>query len=192
MRDFVRVLSCVYFLVQASVCFSKDTINILVLPDYINCHDHYGFELGTSENSTLGILGSFKCNSDRPTYGGSNSKVSTAFSRIFVPWRYSFDGAFRDGYFVQAMVGRESSEFKSVAGSSADVTFIDLTFHGGYQWFWGNGFNVSALGGVAYLKKTSLDKNIVPGEGGDVVDFLDTNTDTNAHFGLGVIFGWVF
>ncbi len=192
MKSFVRLLFCFYLMLQTSLCFSEDSINLIVIPDLNNCHHHFGFELPILENSTLGLLGSIKCKSDRPTYGDSNSKVNTAFSRIFIPWRYSFHGAFNDGYFIQTMVGVENSEFTSEAGSSADVTFIDLTLHGGYQWFWGNGFNVSALAGVAYLKEINLDKNITQNESSDVTEFLDKNTKSNVHIGIGVIFGWLF
>jgi len=192
MKSFVRLLSCFYLMFQTSLCFSEDSINFIVVPDLFNCHHHFGFELEILENSTLGILGSAKCKSDRPTYGDPNSKVNTEFSRIFIPWRYSFLGAFKDGYFIQTMVGVENSEFTSEAGSSADVTFIDLTFHGGYQWFWRGGFNVSALAGVAYLKESSLDINIVQNESSDVAEFLDKNTKSNVHIGIGVIFGWLF
>jgi len=93
---------------------------------------------------------------------------------------------------MQTMVGVESSRFKSETGSNADVTFVDLTFHGGYQWLWGSGFNVSALVGVAYLKKYSVDKNISKNESNDVIEFLDKNTKSNMHVGTGVIFGWAF
>jgi len=192
MKTLMCLFSFLCLIFQASSCFSKDSINISLIPDFFNCHHHFGLEFSIHENSTLGIIGTNKCTSDRPTYGDSNSKVNNTFSRIFIPWRYSMKGAFKDGYFIQTMIGIENSKFKSETGSSADVTFIDLTLHGGYQWFWGNGFNVSALAGVAFLKKTNLTKNIVSNESDDVVDFLDKNTKSNAHIGVGVIFGWAF
>ena len=192
MKKFLYLLSFLYLVCQSSLCFSKESLNVTLVPDFFNCHHHFGFDLAINENNTLGIMGTDKCTSDRPTYGDSNNKVDNTFNRIFIPWRYSLKGAFRDGYFVQTMVGVEKSRFKSEAGSRADVTFIDLTFHGGYQWFWDSGFNVSALAGVAILRRNSLTKNIASNENVDVIKFLDKNTKSNEHIGVGVIFGWAF
>ena len=192
MSKLFYLFSFLYLVFQSSLCFSKESFNVTLIPDLFNCHHHFGLEFAISENNTLGIIGTDKCTSDRPTYGDSNNKVDNTFNRIFIPWRYSFNGVFRDGYFIQTMIGMEKSRFKSEAGSRADVTFHDLTFHGGYQWFWDSGINVSALAGVAILKRSSLTKNIVPDETDDVVKFLDKNTKSNEHIGVGVIFGWAF
>jgi hypothetical protein len=190
-NGFAHLLAFVLLMVQTPLCLSKDVLNVVLLPDPFKCHQ-LGVDFAITENSTLGIIGAKECKSDRPTYGSSNSNVDNTFSRILIPWRYSTEGAFNDGYFMQAVFGAEKSEFRSDAGSTADVTFADIGFYGGYQWFWSNGFNVSALVGVAFLAKRSLDKNIVPSESGDVVEFLDKNTRTNAHPGIGIILGWSF
>lgn len=179
---------------QSSLCLSADTINIIILPDSINSFDCHqpGIEFKISQNSSLGAIGRLDCATDRSTYGKTNDDVTNTFSRIIVPWRYSFNGTFRDGSLVQALVGIEKSEFRSTLGSKADVTFVDFAFHYGYQWFWKNGFNVSALAGVAYLVKTSSEIDIVPTENSDVIGFLDKNTKTNVHGGAGILIGWKF
>ena len=192
MNKLLYLFSFLYLVFQSSLCFSKESFNVTLIPDFFNCHHHFGLEFAISKNNTLGIIGTDKCTSDRPTYGDSNNKVDNTFNRIFIPWRYSLKGVFRDGYFIQAMIGMEKSRFKSEAGSRADVTFYDLIFHGGYQWFWDSGFNVSALAGVTILKRNKLTKNIASNETDDVVKFLDKNTKSNEHIGVGVIFGWAF
>lgn len=121
-----------------------------------------------------------------------NNQVTNIFNRILIPWRYSPYGAFNNGYFVEALVGVEKSEYKSVAGSSANVSFIDTGVWLGYQWFWHNGLNISAVAGVAHLTTISLDKSISPTESSDVSDYLDQQTSTNTHMAGGVFFGWAF
>jgi hypothetical protein len=181
-------------LLQAGACLSADAINLVLLPDSFNsfkCHQP-GVEFQVSQTSTLAVFGRLDCESERSTYGDTNDEVTNTFSRIFVPWRYSKGGAFRDGPFMQSLVGMERSRFKSVSGSTADVTYVDFAFHYGYQWFWNNGFNVSVIGGLALLVKTSSDEEIVQNENNEVIDFLDKNTRTNVHPGAGFIFGWKF
>ena len=179
---------------QSSLCLSADSINIVLMPDSINsfdCH-HPGVEFKVTQTSSLGVFGRLNCETNRSTYGDTHDDVTNTFSRIFVPWRYSKGGAFKDGTFIQALIGIEKSKFRSVLGSKADVTFVDFAFHYGYQWFWKNGFNVSALAGVAYLVETSSEKDILPAENNDVIGFLDKNTKTNVHGGAGVLIGWKF
>ena len=187
------ILYCL-LLFQSSLCLSADSINVVLMPDSFNsfkCH-HPGIEFKISQTSTLGVFGRLDCESDRSTYGDTNDDVTNTFSRIFVPWRYSKGGAFKNGSFIQTLIGIEKSKFRSVLGSKADVTFVDFAFHYGYQWFWENGFNISVLGGVAYLVKTSSDKDITQNESDDVIGFLDKNTKTNIHPGAGITIGWKF
>lgn len=186
---YLLVLAILMF--QTPLCFSKDALNVVVLPDPFGCHQ-LGIDYALTESSTLGIIGTNECRSDRPTYGSSNNQVNNTFSRILIPWRYSMRGAFNNGYFAQAMIGVEKSNFRSTAGSSAGVTFADAGFHVGYQWFWKSGFNVSVLGGVAFLAKISANKDIVPSESNGVVEFFDKNTKDNVHPGVGIVFGWSF
>ena len=89
-------------------------------------------------------------------------------------------------------MGLEYSEFSSRIGSTADVTFANLGGYVGYQWFWPNGFNISVMGGGVYLQELNSSTTLAPGEGNDVSDFLDKNTDSNIHAGYGIIFGWLF
>jgi len=151
-----------------------------------------GFEMAVSENSTLGVLARNECKSDRPSFGSSNDNVKNTFSRFFVPWRYSKSGVFKDSFIMQLLIGVEKSKFKTELGSEARVTFIDIVSSFGYQWFWSNGFNVSVLGGPAFLIKNSSKENIVQNESNDVVNFLNDNTKSNIHAGIGVILGWNF
>ena len=184
------VLICFLFF-QSGVCFSDDSINLIILPDQFECHQ-LGFEVKLNNNNTLGAIGRYECESDRPTYGSTNDNVQNTFSRIVFPWRYSKNGAFKDSFFLQSLVGLENSKFKSTLGSEVEVTFIDLALHLGYQWFWNNGFNVSAMAGLAFLFENSVNKNIVENESSDVVDFLNENSESNIHAGIGVIIGWSF
>ncbi len=170
---------------------AADTINIVLLPDLYQCH-HVGADIAISERSSIGVLGSYECKSDRPTYGDSNGSVDNTFTRVLFPWRHFRRDVFGNGPFVQFMLGTEESKFRSDAGSRADVRFIDLGLHAGYQWHWDSGFNISALIGLAVLVRSSLDKEIAATESRKVIDFLDKNTKTNAHPGAGVIFGWSF
>lgn len=187
------ILFCSLWL-QSGLCLSADSINVVIMPDSFNsfkCHQP-GIDFKITQNSSLGVVGILDCESDRSTYGNTNDDVTNTFSRIFVPWRYSKGGAFKNGAFMQALIGIEKSEFRSILGSRADVTFVDFAFHYGYQWFWENGFNVSVLGGVAYLAKSSSQKDIVLNETPDVIGHLDRNTKSNIHGGAGFILGWKF
>lgn len=182
------------FLFQSNTSLSAEPFNVAIMPDSINsfkCHQP-GVEFKISQTSSLGVFGTLDCKSNRSTYGDTNNDVTNTFSRIFFPWRYSKGGVFKTGSFMQALIGIEKSKFKSVLGSKADVTFVDFAFHYGYQWFWENGFNVSVLGGLAYLVKTNSDKSISANETDDVKNFLDKNTKTNIHPGAGVVIGWKF
>ena len=52
--------------------------------------------------------------------------------------------------------------------------------------------NISTIAGGALLFKNNSDKNILPGESNEVVDYFDKNIKTNIHLGFGIIFGWAF
>lgn len=186
-----RLAFSAFLLGQIGQCYSSESINLILLPDAYNCH-HAGFEISMNEKSTLGFLGVPGCNSDRPTYGEIDDDVNNDFSRLLVPWRYSPHRAFTTGYFFQAIAGLEKSEFTSTLGSTADVTFANFGGYAGYQWFWRNGFNISVMGGAVYLQELSSSTTLAPGEGNDVREFLDKNTNSNIHGGYGIIFGWLF
>jgi len=186
-----QLMLAVVLLISAGQCYSSNSINVVVLPDLFGCHQ-LGGEFELNENNTLGVLGRINCSSDRPTYGAKNDDVENEFSRILVPWRYSFNGIFTDGYFLQTLVGLEKNKFKTTLGSTSKVTFTNLAVHAGYQWFWKNGFNITLLGGIAYLHENNSRTNIVTTEETHVVNFIDKNTKTNIHGGAGVIVGWLF
>lgn len=176
---------------QVSLCFAKGSLNLVFIPDPVtHCH-HYGVDFAVAKNSTLGLLSAYNC-PDRPTYGIVNGQVTNTFNRILTQWRYSPRGAFNTGYFFDAMVGVERSEFKSAAGSSANVSYFDTAIHLGYQWFWRNGFNVTGLIGVAHLMPVRRDNNISPTESSAVSDYMDEQTSTTTHVGGGFSMGWVF
>lgn len=197
MKIFKYLLVSSFLLFQTSLCFAQDTINFSVVPDpTTHCHQ-YIVDVAITKNSTLGVMPSYNCTDrpHRPNNDGSmvmNSQVTNKFNRILIPWRYSPHGAFNNGYFVEALVGVEKSEFKTVVGSSANVSFIDTGVLLGYQWFWHNGLNISAVAGVAHLTNISLEKNISPTESSNVSDYLDQQTSTNTHMAGGVSFGWSF
>jgi hypothetical protein len=178
----------------SSPCLSADWINVILLPDSFDSFDCHqpGVEFKVADRSSVGILGRFDCDTDRATYGSSNDSVSNTFSRVLIPWRYSRKGTFKDGTLIEVLVGAERSKFRSDLGSMADVTFMDLGLYYGYQWFWDSGFNISAMAGVAYLVETSSSKEIAQNETSDVIDYLNKNTETNVHGGLGIIIGWTF
>lgn len=190
MKVIINTLVFFALLTQSSLIYSANHINIIFLPDSYDCH-HTGVEGAITKNSRLGILAVVGCDSDRPTYGDSNDKVTNEFSRILIPWTYSA-GAWDDGYFLKVLAGLENHKFESNIGSRAEVTFADISANVGYQWFWNSGFNVSASLGVAFLFQNSVDKNIHTNESSDVVDFLDKNTKTNQHTAFGIILGWAF
>lgn len=188
---YLLVSSVLFF--QTSLCFAKDSINFSVAPDPITYCHQYRVDVSITKNSTLGVMPTSNCTDrpSRPTNGSMviNSQVTNTFNRIIIPWRYSPHGAFIDGFIVEAIVGLEKSEFKSASGSSANVSFIDTGVWLGYQWFWRNGFNISAVIGGAHLTRISLDKNISPSESSNVSDYLDEQTSTNSHQTGGVFFG---
>jgi len=182
-------------LLQTSLCFARsdEVINFYVSPDPITHCNGYGVDVAITENSTLGIVGIPECISDRPTfYGSSTIKLSNKLNRMFAMWKYSPHGVFEDGYFLYAVVGADNSEFKSAAGSTANVSFIDTGTGVGYHWFWHNGFNVTTALGVAHLIQNSIDKSISSTESVDTVNYLDQQTRTNTHAGVGLFFGWAF
>jgi hypothetical protein len=189
-KIFVNLIVILVFYSYSSISYSGTDYNLLLLPDPFDCHQ-MGIEKSITNKTRLEILAVANCDSDRPAYGKANDNVSNSFSRILIPWTYS-KSAWRDGYFTKVLVGVEHHEFESTLGSTANVTFTDISAHFGYQWFWQNGLNVSASLGAAYLYKNSLDKTIDTNETSGVVDFLDKNTKTNQHLALGIILGWVF
>jgi len=168
---FLAVVLTVVLIFQTSLCFSKEFINISLVPDPSPSCSQLVFDFAVTENSTLGVSPA-SCNSNRPTYGKPNSAVRNNFNRIIIPWRYSPNGVFKDGYYVMATIGVEKDEFTSASGSTANVTFMGTSIHTGYQWFWRNGFNVTFLISASHLARHSLSKSISPTESGDVVDFL--------------------
>jgi hypothetical protein len=186
---------CIGFFIlvfYSSSSFSQNTINFIILPDPLYAVHHIGFEMAVTEKSRLGMLAAYKRDSDRPTYGESNDDVTNTFSRILIPWIYSKNGAWEDGFILTGLVGLEKDKFKSEAGSRAEATFVNFGLLAGYQWFWGNGFNISAMAGGALLVESRSEKGIIAGERSEVVDYLDKNTKTNTHFSAGVILGWAF
>lgn len=187
------VLFCVAFF-SPCLCVAEGTVNFTLLPDSVNSFDCHqpGAEFRISKTSTLAVFGRLNCHTDRSTYGETNDDVSNTFGRVFVPWRYAPGGAFKNGPFYQALIGVEKSKFRSISGSRADVTFVDLAAHYGYQWYWRGGFNLSVLGGIAYLVETDSEQAIAPGETNEVIDYLDKNTKTNVHLGAGILLGWLF
>jgi len=197
MKIFKYLLVPSFLLFQMSLSFAQDSINFSVGPDPItHCHQ-YRVDVAITKNSTLGVMPSYNCTDrpNRPNNDGSmviNSQVTNKFNRIIIPWRYSPNGAFINGLIVEAIVGVEKSEFKSASGSNANVSFIDTGVWLGYQWFWHNGLNITAVAGVAHLSRISLDKSISPTESSNVSDYLDQQTSTNTHAAGGVFFGWVF
>ena len=189
MKKIVAIIWVVILIVHTKLSLAGE-YNILLLPaPYCS---QAGVEKKTSENLSIGIIGRLNCHSERPTYGDKNNEVDSKFSRALFPLKYSFNGTYSSGPFVQGAAGVEESEFKSDAGSSADVTYIDLAVHGGYQWYFSSGFDISILGGIAHLQEVSSSKQIFAGESTSVEDFLNKNTETNTHFGAGVILGWSF
>jgi hypothetical protein len=191
MNNLVKLIITSFLWFQSNLCLSVESANLFVLPDPFECHQ-LGVETGITTNNSLGVLGTIGCESDRPAYGNANDDVRNTFSRVVLPWRYSKDGVFKDGFIGQAWVGVEKHDFESELHSQAEVTFANLAVHFGYQWFWDSGFNISVLGGGAVLAKISGNEDIVPAERSDVVSFLDKNTKTNVHGAAGFLVGWKF
>lgn len=179
-------------LAQPSCCLSQPVINITLTPSPQYSTHQYGIETGITGNSRLGILAADKRASKRPAYGDTNDDVRNDFRRVLAVWTFGINGAWRDGFVVTAVAGVEDDNFTSIQGSRADVTFIALGVLAGYQWFWPNGFNITTSLGRALLIANNVKKDIVAGERDDVVAYLDKNTKTNNHTGIGLIFGWAF
>jgi len=188
-KNILKLFWVMLLIVQMKISHAEE-YNLVLLPEpYCT---QAGIEKKVSDKHTLGVIGRFNCNSERPTYGSKNDDVENKFSRILVPLKHSFNGAFNQGAFIQGMIGIEDSEFKSNLGSNADVTYLNLSVHGGYQWYFRNGFNISVLGGVAHLQEISSSRQIAGSETLSVTDFINKNTETNTHVGAGVIVGWLF
>lgn len=192
--SYFRNLFTLLLLLQASPCFAQDTINISVLPVIPLACTQLDIGVAVTQQSTLGIIPS-SCNADRvstPT-GGASPNIRNQFNRVLGEWKYAPDGAFNDGFFVGAVLGIENDQFNSPAGSTADVYFAAGGVMTGYQWFWENGFNITWVFSAAHLEQISLNNyNIVPSESIDVINWLQTNTSSNTHFGMGPILGWAF
>ena len=192
MKSIVKNFVIWIVIFQSPFCFSQNSTNIIVVPDPLYSTHHFGLELAATKNSRLGLMAGYKRDSDRPTYGESNDNVTNTFSRVLIPWTYSKNGAWEKSFFITGLVGLENDRFDSVAGSSADVIFINLGLLAGYQWFWHNGLNISAMFGRAFLIENRSDKNISANESSDVIEYLNKNTKTNNHFAGGIVLGWAF
>lgn len=179
-------------LIRPSTCLSQNSINITLVPSPLYQTHQYGIETIITGNSRLGILVANKRSSKRPTYGESNDQVRNDFRRALALWSFGIKGAWQDGFVVTTMAGVEEDNFKSAQGSRAEVTFITLGVLAGYQWFWRNGFNITASAGRVLLIANNVKKDIAESESDDVAAYLDKNTKTNNHTGIGIIFGWAF
>ncbi len=179
-------------LLQTSLCFagSENSVNLILGPDLITHCDAYGLEVAITENSTLGIVPQ-SCTT-RPSVGFANDQVSNKFDRVGVNWLYYPQGALSGGYFIGFGAGVENTKYTSVAGSTAKAQFIDAAVGVGYQWIWENGFNMNLSFSIAHLMPNSIDKIISPNESIDVIKFLDKQTSTGTHPGIGYFFGWAF
>lgn len=195
MRVFKYVAVFSLLLLPTSLCFARsgELIDIQVFPDPLtHCHQYF-VDVALSKNSALEVNGAPECISDRPTFYGSPSVTFTnKFNRAMLAWKYAPQGLFKDGYFVDPQIGVETDEFKTAAGSSANVRFIIIGVHLGYQWFWSNGFNMSAGLGLGHLMRDSLEQSISATESSNGVDFLDQQTRTNTHPGVLWYMGWAF
>ena len=172
-------------------CIAQGIFNLILLPDPFSCHQ-VGLEIAVSDNNRLGLLGVAACKSNRPTFGSPHPDIDNSFSRLLLPWTYTRNSAWTDSFFIKPIIGRESHRFRSKKDSNAEVVFMDYTVQAGYQWFWKNGFNITTSGGLAYLARSRLKKTITSDEDQSVIRFLDDNTETNVHAGIGVILGWLF
>lgn len=202
MKIFRRIIVSSVLLIQTSVCFaqSEKSINFTSAPYIAPKHvcEMFGIEVAITEKITLGVSPAVNCKNrasvtDRKVGLDFPSGVTNKFNRILIPWIYAPAGSFHTGYFVQILSGVERGEYKTAAGSSANVTFINTGFTGGYQWFWGNGFNISVNLGVAHLVRYKFDRNISPAETSNIIiNYLDQQTSTNTHPAGGIQFGWAF
>lgn len=187
-----NLLLTAILLLQTSLCFAEqeNSINVILGPDVITHCNVLGIEVAITENSSLGVAPQ-SCTT-RPSVGFANDQVTNKFDRIGVNWLYYFNGAIEGGYFMGFGAGVENVEYRSVAGSTAKVQFIDAAVGVGYQWIWQNGFNVDVAFSIAHLMLNSLDKSISPTESSTVSSFLDRQTSTGTHPGIGFYFGWAF
>ncbi len=190
MRIFKCLSISVMLFFHTALCFAQDSVNLQILPDpTTHCTQLWG-EVAITTNSTLGVMPA-SC-SNRPTVGTINNQVSDSFNRISFSWKYSPHGAFKDGYFLMAGAGVETHAFSSVAGSTANVTYIDTGLFYGYSWFWRNGLNCSVGLGVAHLMPVTVGKSISTTETSTVSDYLDQQTSTSTHMGTILALGWAF
>lgn len=191
MKKFANLFALI-FLLQIPLCFAgqNNSVNLILGPDPITHCDAYGLEVAVTKNSTLGIVPQ-SCTT-RPSVGFANDQVTNKFDRIGVNWFYYPQGAINGGYFIGFGTGVENVEYTSVAGSTAKVQFIDAAIGMGYQWMWESGFNIGLTFAIAHLMLNSLDRTTSPTESATVIDFLDRNTSTGTHPGMGVSFGWAF
>jgi hypothetical protein len=189
---YLRYFFALAFLLVPSLALSQQSTNLILIPDLQFGAHQFGMEWMVSESSKVGFLAAYKNNSDRPTYGETNGNVENSFRRVMLPWVYSSNGVWNNGYVIMGLIGLENSQFQTEFGSRVEVTFLNLGLLAGYQWFFAHGLNVSAVAGGALLVKGTSDENRKPGESLEVNDYLDKNTKTNFHPGLGVILGWSF
>ncbi|MDP1532352.1 MAG: hypothetical protein Q8L92_02100 [Rubrivivax sp.] len=198
MKKLRYVTAALFLLFQSSQCVARDGsfANISVAPDpSTGCHQ-YRADYAVAERSTLGLMLAYDCANrpSRPLNGSMDMSngVSNTFNRVLVPWRYAPRGALRDGYFVDAMVGLERAEYRTTAGSTANVHFFDVALGLGYQWFWHNGLNVSVFAGAAHLMRQSGGTNISATESAGASDYLKQQTSSNSHLASGAYVGWSF
>ena len=192
------LMAVLFILFQSSLCVAEGgaQANISIAPDpATRCHQ-YRADYAVAERSTLGLMLAYDCTNrpSRPVNGNMDMSngVSNTFNRVLVPWRYAPRGALRDGFFVDAMVGLERAEYRTAAGSTANVHFFDVALGLGYQWFWHNGLNVSVFAGAAQLMRQSGETNISATESAAASDYLKLQTSTNSHLASGAYVGWSF
>lgn len=190
-----KSISCLLFVMAIglpSYCLSQNSANFTFVPSPEYSAHQYGVETSITGNNRFGILAANKSDSKRPTYGESNDQVRNDFRRVLSLWSFTTNGAWQDGFVVTAVAGVEKDNFKSTQGSRAEVDFLALGVLAGYQWFWPNGFNITTSAGQALLIANNVKKDIAENENEEVVAYLDKNTKTNTHIGIGLIFGWAF
>jgi hypothetical protein len=193
-----RFVAVLLLFLQSTLCIAESgaSANVSISPDPSTLCHQYRVDYAVAERSTLGLMLAYDCANrpNRPVSGSMdmNSGVSNTFNRIVVPWRYAPHGVLRDGYFVDALVGVERAEYKTTAGSDANVHFFDVALGLGYQWFWHNGLNVSVFAGAAHLMRQSGGVNISATELAGTTEYLKQQTSTNSHLASGAYVGWSF
>ena len=175
-----------------SYCLSQNSVNFTFLPSPEYSAHQYGIETSITGYSRFGILAANKRDSQRPAYGDSNDQVRNDFRRVLSVWTFTTNGAWQNGFVVTAVAGVENDNFKSTQGSHAEVDFLGLGLLAGYQWYWPNGFNMTTIAGQALLIANNVKKDYAADENEEVVAYLDKNTKTNTHLGIGFILGWAF